>query len=93
MPSGSHLTRTGSAAAAVPRMAPIFKWQDLFADSYSDFRENRLFQGLRRFGGDELFYLRQNAFHFFPAEGAHRLGLNVAQRTELEGKSSDALII
>ena len=83
MPSGSHLTRTGSAAAAVPRMAPIFKWQDLFADSYSDFRENRLFQGLRRFGGDELFYLRQNAFHFFALEGAHRILPESLSRTRL----------
>src|SRR6266404_3501586 len=40
-----------------------------------------------------LFDLRQNGFHLFPAEGAHCLGLDVAQCADLEGESGHGRVI
>src|SRR5438045_5401251 len=41
----------------------------------------------------KLFYFCQNRFHFLPLERSHGLGLDVAYRSQLDGKSTDRLVI
>ena len=41
------------------------------------------FPGRTRADSVRLFDLRENRFHLFPAEGAHGLALDVAQRADL----------